>query len=76
MLVLSIVMAWEHPGQPVQRTEIRTNARLKGRFYVDHDHTTGQMRALFCTNYNTASGMLNEEPQHIEALLAYRINWT
>lgn len=58
-------------GQP----ETRMNERLKGRLHVDHDHVTGQVRALLCLNCNTALGMLNDEPQRIEALLAYRLHW-
>ena len=57
------------------RPEIRTNARIKGRLQVDHDHVTGQVRALLCLNCNAALGVLKDDPQRIEALLAYRLNW-
>ena len=53
-------------GQP----ETRMNSRIKGRLHVDHDHETGQVRALLCSNCNTALGMLKDETQRIEALLA------
>ena len=58
-------------GQP----ESRTNARIKGRLNVDHDHVTGQVRALLYLNCNAALGILRDDPQRIEALLAYRLNW-
>lgn len=69
---------FEHQGGTCAacgRTETRTNARLTGRLYVDHGHTTGQVRALLCMNGDTALGMLNDEPQRSEAVLAYRLNW-
>ncbi len=31
--------------------------------------------ALLCTNCNTALGLLEDEPQRIEALLTYRLKW-
>jgi hypothetical protein len=55
--------------------ENRMNARLKGRLHVDHDHVTGQVRGLLCANCNAALGLLRDEPQRIEALLAYRLHW-
>ncbi len=58
-----------------RQPETRMNERLKGRLHVDHDHVTGQVRALLCLNCNTALGMLEDEPQRIEALLAYRLHW-
>lgn len=38
---------------------------------VDHDHKTGDVRALLCTNCNTALGFMNEDPERIRALLRY-----
>lgn len=38
---------------------------------VDHDHVTGQVRALLCGGCNTAFGHLNEDPGRIAALLRY-----
>lgn len=39
---------------------------------VDHDHGTGESRALLCQKCNTALGLLNDDEDVIEALLRYR----
>lgn len=33
-----------------------------GRFYVDHNHTTGKVRGLLCNDCNTAIGLLKDNP--------------
>lgn len=38
---------------------------------IDHNHSTGRVRALLCSRCNAAFGMLKESPERIEALLAY-----
>lgn len=38
---------------------------------VDHDHKTGDVRALLCASCNMSFGMMNEDPERIQALLAY-----
>jgi len=38
---------------------------------VDHDHKTGQVRALLCQKCNTALGLLDDDPLKISALLEY-----
>ncbi len=39
--------------------------------HVDHDHVTGKIRGLLCSECNTAIGMLHEDPNRIKALLKY-----
>lgn len=38
---------------------------------VDHDHETGEVRALLCLHCNVALGMLKDDPERIAALLTY-----
>ena len=38
---------------------------------IDHDHETGEVRALLCTHCNTAYGSLNEDEERIRQLLRY-----
>lgn len=40
---------------------------------VDHDHETGEVRALLCQACNIALGVLGEDPDRITALLVYAI---
>lgn len=38
---------------------------------VDHNHTTGKVRALLCHKCNSAIGMLNEDVQIIQKVIEY-----
>ena len=38
---------------------------------IDHNHATGEVRALLCTHCNTAYGSLNENEERINQLLQY-----
>jgi len=38
---------------------------------VDHDHVTGKVRSLLCSNCNQALGCLKEDPERVNALLRY-----
>jgi transcription elongation factor Elf1 len=40
-------------------------------FAVDHNHTTGQVRALLCTRCNTALGMWDDQSNLLDAAAAY-----
>ena len=45
--------------------------KIKGRLCVDHDHETGEVRALLCSNCNTALGLLKEDITAILKLAEY-----
>ena len=42
---------------------------------VDHDHDTGEVRALLCTHCNTAYGSLQENEERIHQLLRYHTSF-
>ncbi len=42
-----------------------------GNFHVDHNHETGEVRALLCGPCNVAIGMLQEDPQRARNLANY-----
>jgi len=40
-------------------------------FVVDHNHTTGKIRGLLCSNCNTALGMLNDNINNLYMAINY-----
>lgn len=43
----------------------------KSRFSVDHDHITGRIRALLCSQCNHAIGLMNDDPELLEKAAEY-----
>ena len=41
------------------------------RLSVDHDHTTGKVRGLLCTNCNTGIGLLMDSPELLREAANY-----
>lgn len=41
------------------------------RLVIDHDHASGMLRGVLCSNCNTALGLLRDDPQRIRAALDY-----
>ncbi len=42
---------------------------------IDHDHSTGFVRALLCKKCNSALGYVDESPERCEALAQYIRDW-
>ena len=57
--------------QPETRRRPWSNNEEINPLAVDHDHETGQVRALLCSHCNTSLGKLNEDPARIRALAEY-----
>jgi hypothetical protein len=53
--------------QPETATRYGKTANLS----IDHDHDTGQLRELLCSNCNVMLGMFNEDPDLIDKAAAY-----
>jgi NAD-dependent dihydropyrimidine dehydrogenase PreA subunit len=48
------------------------NEEPEGRgLHIDHDHTTGKVRALLCHRCNTALGLLRESPSLLRTAADY-----
>lgn len=45
----------------------------KKRLSVDHDHVTGNVRALLCDKCNAALGLLNDSPLLVKSAMDYLI---
>ena len=56
-------------GKPeVARNRIGTGIKSLA---VDHDHETGQVRGLLCTNCNTALGLFKDDVNSLKKAVAY-----
>ena len=42
-----------------------------GRLFIDHDHSTGQVRGLLCLKCNTILGMARDNPQVLISCIKY-----
>ena len=42
-----------------------------GIFHVDHNHITGEVRGLLCSQCNTALGMVKDNPDILKRLIQY-----
>jgi predicted transcriptional regulator YheO len=56
-------------GQPETRKDHRTK-QIRS-LAVDHNHSTGKIRGLLCTNCNTTLGLLNEDTNIMQNMINY-----
>jgi len=47
------------------------NEVTRKRLFIDHNHKTGEVRALLCHSCNVSLGLLKEDPERIASLLSY-----
>lgn len=53
----------------------RHESKFKYGLYVDHNHKTGNVRGLLCTNCNTAVGAVKESPEMCYATVFYLLSY-
>ena len=54
----------------------RHQSILKNRLGVDHDHTTGRVRGLLCSNCNAALGQIQDNIQTLKNMVKYLMNFS
>jgi Recombination endonuclease VII len=67
-----MVTAQDNKCAACSKPELGHNQHGLMALAVDHDHTTGKVRALLCHRCNRALGLLGDDPARVEALARYR----
>lgn len=68
---LQALMAAQGEGCAICGNACRTGRALA----LDHDHETGDLRGLLCSNCNRGIGYLQDSPEVIRSALAYLEKW-
>jgi len=56
-------------SEPEKRRDHRT--KKPRALAVDHNHDTGEIRGLLCTDCNTGLGLLQDDPELLKLALSY-----
>lgn len=67
-LEYNIILAAQNNSCAICETHI---SQLNRGLFVDHDHTTGQVRGLLCQNCNTGIGMLKDDVKLLQNAVWY-----
>ena len=57
------------------RTNSIASPRVTRRLNVDHDHVTGQLRALLCLRCNITLGLVRDDSVLLRRIIAYLEEW-
>ncbi|MCK9543603.1 MAG: endonuclease VII domain-containing protein [Novosphingobium sp.] len=49
----------------------KTKLIEKKKMYIDHNHTTGEVRGLLCSNCNTILGLCNDNISILQSAISY-----
>ena len=53
----------------------RHQSESKKRLHIDHNHSTGQVRALLCYRCNAGIGLLDEDINRLDMAKLYLLKW-
>lgn len=62
---------WLHQGGVCAICGMPERTQRNRLLVIDHDHTTGAVRALLCSQCNRALGLLGDDPKVIDAAAEY-----
>ena len=64
------LLATQNGGCAVCGTK-EAKTKRNGRFCIDHDHKTGEIRGLLCAPCNRGIGLLGDDPERLKAASDY-----